>query len=149
MASRCGWAARTAIEVHATEIMNNINFPAVLLICSGTAFSFAADSARERIASLESKLLAPCCYSEPVSVHRSEVAAQMRAEIRQMVAEGGTDRAILDRYKAQYGLRVLRDPEGAAWWWVTLVPAFLALAGLLVVLSLIRKWRRAAAAAAP
>ena len=57
---------------------------------------------RARIQALEETFLAPCCYSEPISRHRSEVALQMRSEIAQWVAEGKSDREITDTYKQRY-----------------------------------------------
>ena len=40
-----------------------------------------------RVLKLESSLLAPCCWAEPVSTHRSEVALQMREEIAGFVSQ--------------------------------------------------------------
>jgi cytochrome c-type biogenesis protein CcmH/NrfF len=96
---------------------------------------------RERIEQLEKALLAPCCYSEPVSRHRSEVALQMRAEIADWVAQGKSDREILDHYKQLYGARVLLEPEGSAWWLVYLMPGIAAALGLWFTVALLRKWR--------
>ena len=39
-----------------------------------------------RVRSLEERFIAPCCWSEPVSVHRSPLAGEMRSEIARMVA---------------------------------------------------------------
>ena len=89
---------------------------------------------------LENTLLAPCCYSEPVAQHRSEVSLRMKAEIRRMVADGKSDREILDHYKAEYGLRVLVEPEGSRRVWIHLVPVVAIVLGLLVALWVIRRW---------
>ena len=113
------------------------------LLWAGNAL---APPEQERIARLENMVLAPCCYAEPVSRHSSEIALKMRAEITAWVSEGKTDREILDTYKQLYGLRVLAEPEGASWWWATLVPwAIFALASIVTVLIL-RSWRHAAPA---
>ena len=66
----------------------------------------------ERIVHLEDSLLAPCCYTQPVSKHMSDIAFDMRREISEMVLDGKSDREILDHYKALYGLQILVDPEG-------------------------------------
>lgn len=81
-----------------------------------------AAGAPSRVESLENALLAPCCYTEPISRHRSEAAFQMKREIRDWIAQGKSDREILDAYKARYGARVLVEPEGGTWWWVHVIP---------------------------
>jgi cytochrome c-type biogenesis protein CcmH len=91
---------------------------------------------------LEKSLLAPCCWSEPIATHRSEVALAMRVEIARFVAEGKSDREILDYYKARYGERVLVEPEGAKWWWMHVVPVLMLAAGLAVAVLVLRKWLR-------
>jgi cytochrome c-type biogenesis protein CcmH/NrfF len=102
----------------------------------------AASEQRERITRLENALLAPCCYSEPVARHNSDVAVRMRAEITTWVSEGKSDREILDNYKKLYGLRVLGEPEGATWWWSNIVPWAVLLTGTLTAIQILRKWRR-------
>jgi cytochrome c-type biogenesis protein CcmH/NrfF len=103
---------------------------------------YAAPEQRDRITQLENALLAPCCYSEPVARHNSEIAVKMRAEITTWVSEGKSDREILDTYKKLYGLRVLTEPEGATWWWSNIVPWAVLLAGTLTAVQILRKWRR-------
>jgi cytochrome c-type biogenesis protein CcmH len=102
-----------------------------------------------RVATLENALLAPCCYQEPVARHGSETAATMRAEIRRMVAEGRTDREILDHYIGRYGKRVLVEPEGAARQVMNAIPVAAAAFGLAVVVLLIRRWRQGRGADGP
>jgi len=95
---------------------------------------------------LQHELLAPCCYRETLDHHMSQEAYTMRAEIHNLVLAGKTEREIIDLYKARYGVRVLGEPEGAAWWIGTCTP-FVALAlGVGVLILLIRKWRRPASA---
>jgi len=97
---------------------------------------------RGRIRALQEKLIAPCCWSESVAMHRSEVAAEMRAEIARMVQEGRSDREILDFYKAKYGARILMEPEGQLRIWVYTIPAAAAIAGLVLVVWIIRRMLR-------
>jgi cytochrome c-type biogenesis protein CcmH len=95
-----------------------------------------------RILKLESSLLAPCCWAEPVSTHRSEVALQMREEIAGFVNQGKTDQEVLDYYKQKYGLRILVEPEGALWWWMHVVPFVVLGIGAVVVVLLMKRWLR-------
>lgn len=101
------------------------------------------DPARQqRIRHLEESMLAPCCWAETVSVHRSEIAAQMRAEIQKFVAQGKTDREILDHYKGIHGARILIEPEGALRVWVHFIPAVAIAAGLGLVVFVIKRLMR-------
>jgi cytochrome c-type biogenesis protein CcmH len=87
---------------------------AALLMLSllwGAAGDPAGASAREASARrLEAQLIAPCCWSQQVSVHSSGAAEAMRTEIRQLLAEGRTEPQILDAYVQRYGTRVLAEP---------------------------------------
>jgi cytochrome c-type biogenesis protein CcmH/NrfF len=94
---------------------------------------------RARIEALEATFLAPCCYSEPISRHRSEAALQMKAEIARWVDEGKSDRDIIDTYKQRYGARVLVEPEGSQWWWMHVVPWAVLLLGLAFTVLLMRR----------
>lgn len=116
-------------------------FAALLLLAIAVS---AAPGPQERIARLENALLAPCCYSENLARHNSEIARKMRMEIVQWVDEGKSDREILDTYKRLYGARVLAEPEGSIWWWSVTVPALAVLCGILATVWLVRRMRRTA-----
>jgi cytochrome c-type biogenesis protein CcmH/NrfF len=94
---------------------------------------------RARIEALEGTFLAPCCWAEPVSRHRSEVALQMKAEIARWVDEGKSDRDIIDTYKQRYGARVQVEPEGSQGWWMQVVPWAVSLLGLAFTVRLMRR----------
>ena len=63
------------------------------------------------IRSIEDNLIAPCCWTQPISEHESDVSDQMRREVRAMVAAGMSREAILDHFVALYGERVLAAPR--------------------------------------
>jgi len=70
-----------------------------------------ADADVERQArELEARLIAPCCFSQQVSVHQSPAADQVRKQVRAMLREGRTSEEILDAYVAEYGVRILAEP---------------------------------------
>ncbi|MGC8759687.1 MAG: cytochrome c-type biogenesis protein [Bryobacteraceae bacterium] len=117
--------------------------PGVVAVILALATSlWGQPSQKERIRSLEEKLIAPCCWSESVASHRSEIAAEMRAEISRMVAEGRSDREILDYYKAKYGPRILMEPEGKLRVWAYTIPVVASIAGLAFVIWFIRRMLR-------
>jgi len=77
------------------------------------AASFGADSAQidKKAREIEDTLIAPCCWTQPVPEHSSEVAEKIRKEVREMVAAGKSRDEILDHYVAEYGERILVTPR--------------------------------------
>ena len=71
---------------------------------------------------LQARFIAPCCWSESVAVHRSESAAQMRAEIGSLVASGKSEEEVVSFYVAKYGERILLEPRGQKLTWLTAIP---------------------------
>lgn len=103
------------------------------------AVSLAWGQASGRIRALQEKLIAPCCWTENVAMHRSEVAAEMRSEIARMVQDGRSDREILDFYKAKYGTRILMEPEGQLRLWAYTIPIAATVLGVALVVWIIRR----------
>ncbi len=99
------------------------------------------DEQKARVQRIEDAVLAPCCYTEPVSRHQSEVAVKMRIEIAKWVAAGRTDREILDTYVRQYGSRVLVDPRTIPGWWTPWVPWLALIFAVVFGFWLLRRWR--------
>ena len=99
------------------------------------------DEQKVRVQRIEDAVLAPCCYTEPVSRHQSEVAVKMRIEIAKWVAAGKTDREILDTYARQYGSRVLVDPRTIPGWWTPWVPWLALIFAVVFGFWLLRRWR--------
>ncbi len=85
----------------------------LLLLCSSGAAAQAApatDSAAARARALEAKLMAPCCFTQTIDQHESDIARQMRTEVRAWLAQGFSDQQILDIYVERYGARILAVP---------------------------------------
>jgi len=107
-------------------------------------------AASERARKLQERLVAPCCWNESVAHHRSEVAGEIRAQIESMVTAGKSDREILDHFIAQYGKRILIEPEGSTRAVATIMPFLFLLAGGVFTVFVIRRMlQRPAAASEP
>jgi len=59
---------------------------------------------------IEAMLIAPCCWSQQVSLHQSPASDEIKTKIRTMLAAGQTQEQILDAYVAEYGDRILAEP---------------------------------------
>lgn len=85
---------------------------------------------------LEAMLIAPCCFSQQVSVHQSPAAMEVRTDVRRRLAAGETREQIVQAYVAQYGKRILVEPPAQGFDRVLYVlpPLGLVLTALLVVI---------------
>jgi cytochrome c-type biogenesis protein CcmH len=122
--------------------------PALLwgLLSFGAQGNKDADLVRE----IEDNLIAPCCWSQPVSQHYSAVAEQIRTEVRAMVAQGMTRDEILDHYVAQYGERILASPRAEGFNMLAYVLPWAALLfGAWLLIVLIKRLRSPAPSPTP
>jgi len=123
-----------------------MKIPKVLLLLFLALFaSFAdaetAEQRQARIEHLEHAVLAPCCYTESVAVHQSEIALKMRLEIAKWVEMGKSDREILDTYVGLYGSKVLVDPRTIPAWWTPWVPWIALAMGTVLLTWFLKRWR--------
>ena len=117
-------------------------FPAApgLALNEETALS-AEQEARAR--AIDDQLIAPCCFSQTVANHNSAIAESIKAEVRQMLAAGSTERDIIDFYVGKYGERILATPRASGFNLLAYVmPAFALGSGLVGVVIVLRRWRR-------
>ena len=111
------------------------------------AFSLAALAApqnkEETARELEAMLIAPCCWSQPVSQHYSEAADQIRREVREYLAAGKSKQEILDYYVSQYGERILASPRPRGFNLLAYVlPWAFLIAGTAIVVSFLKRQTR-------
>ena len=107
------------------------------------AFAETAEQPQARVARLEHAVLAPCCYTESVAIHQSEIAVKMRLEIAKWVAAGKSDQEILDTYAGLYGSKVLVDPRTMPRGWTPFFPWLVLILGVFLVAWLLKRWRAA------
>ena len=122
-------------------------------LCLIAAFSngalFAADPARE----IEDKLIAPCCWSQPVSQHDSEASQKIKREVAEMLAAGKSQDQIIDHFVAEYGERILVTPRPKGFNSLAYILPWTALllgaAAVAILLKKMRVPRQAAVPSAP
>lgn len=126
---------------------------ALLIVAAGflafPALAGTAEDQKARVQRIEDAVLAPCCYTEPVSHHQSEIAVKMRVEIARWVAEGRTDQEILNTYVGLYGSKVLVDPRTRPAAWTPWIPWVATILAVLLGFWVLRRWRAKPAAASP
>ncbi|MBP7568998.1 MAG: cytochrome c-type biogenesis protein CcmH [Acidobacteria bacterium] len=83
----------------------------LLVVALLTAAPPLSGPALEREArQIETMLIAPCCWNQPVSVHQSPTSDQVKGEIRSLLAAGRSRQDVLDDFAARYGTRILAEP---------------------------------------
>ncbi len=94
---------------------------------------------------LEGRLLAPCCWTQTVDIHDSEIARSMRAEIRRRLMGGESQDAIEADFVARYGERIRAVPNGTSLTrmgvWLSILLAVGGLGAGIVVVRWARKGR--------
>ncbi len=118
----------------------------VAALCFGAGDNQGSKKEREIL----DNLIAPCCWSQPVSQHYSKEAEQVRQEVHAMVADGKSRDEILNYYVARYGERILASPRARGFNVLAYVLPWTALIlGAWFLLILLKKLRRPAAAPTP
>ena len=87
---------------------------------------------------IDAMLIAPCCFTQQVSVHQSPAAEEVRRDVRTRLVAGQRRQQILDAYVAQYGTRILAAPPArgfAITLYVVPVILIIASAGLVTVVG--------------
>jgi cytochrome c-type biogenesis protein CcmH len=98
---------------------------------------------------IEALLIAPCCWSQQVSLHQSPAADEIKQAVRRMLSDGQTRQHILDSYVAQYGERILAEPPARGFNLLLYVAPWVFLAASVwLVVVVVRKLRAPAAAPA-
>jgi cytochrome c-type biogenesis protein CcmH len=130
----------------------NLSLPLLMVVILAMTMSgsVAGTDIESQARELEEMLIAPCCFSQQVSIHLSAAADEVRQDIRKRLAAGETRKQVLDAYVAQYGKRILAQPpaEGMARVLYILPPLALVLTAAVVVL-IVRRFTASQAAHAP
>ena len=101
----------------------------------------AGQSTEETAREIAGMLIAPCCWSQPVSQHYSEAADQIRKEVRRLLAAGKSKQEILDYFVSAYGERILASPRPRGFNMLAyILPFAFLLIGLAVLVTFLKKW---------
>jgi len=96
------------------------------------------------------KLYCPVCPNTPLDVCETKACQDWRAQIRDQLAAGWSEQAILDYFVTQYGERVLAEPQrGGFTSLVWILPMIVAGVGLAGVAEIVRRWKGSPSRAGP
>ena len=97
----------------------------------------------DQVNAIASQLYCPVCENIPLDVCGTQACEQWREQIRQMLAEGKTEREIKDYFVAQFGDRVIgRPPTHGINWLVYIFPPIAILVGAYILFRAFQSWKR-------
>ena len=122
-------------------------FLGAALLALAACGSDEQDSLGERAQSIDKSLICPVCPGETIDQAQVELAQQMRAVVREKLAEGSSRDEVLDFFVDRYGESVLAAPpkEGfglLAW----VAPPAAVVAAAVLLFFVVRSMRRGAQA---
>ena len=84
---------------------------AISLFSASAVLAQGGDEALEREAqAIDKMLMCPVCPAETIDQAQVEISFQMRAVVRELLAEGRTRQEVLDYFVARYGADILAAP---------------------------------------
>lgn len=99
----------------------------------------------ERTLEVAQQIQCPVCNGESVADSPSLKAAEMRAVIRQQLADGRSEQQVLDYFSQVYGNDILESPPRQGFTsLIWLMPVIMLLAGVAAVVAFAREWQRQA-----
>jgi cytochrome c-type biogenesis protein CcmH len=102
----------------------------------------AADSVEDRALRLETRLVAPCCFRQVLSMHDSDAARSMKEEVRRELEAGRSEEEILRAYVDRYGIQILSEPPAVGFHRILgVAPPVLFAISMGVLLAILRRWR--------
>lgn len=118
-----------------------------LVYAQGTTPGYPTDDDVNRVAK---KIYCPVCPNIPLDVCETQACQDWRAQIRDQLSAGWTEQQVIDYFVAQYGERVLGEPQRKGFTsLVWLFPVIAALLGLWITYEILKGWRAGKQTAAP
>jgi cytochrome c-type biogenesis protein CcmH len=88
------------------------------------------------------KLYCPVCPNTPLDVCETKACKDWRQQIRDQLTAGWDEQQIIDYFVAQYGERVLAEPQRSGFTsFVWMLPVVSVLLGMAVVWQVLKSWR--------
>jgi len=105
----------------------------------------------DQVNAVAKKLYCPVCPNTPLDVCETKACQDWRAQIRDQLAKGWNEEQIIAYFVAQYGERVLGEPQRKGFTsMVWVLPLISIILGLVIVWQVLRSWKsRPSSQAAP
>ena len=105
----------------------------------------AAAISDDQVNAIAKQMFCPVCENTPLDVCPTQACIEWRELIREMLAQGKTEAEIKQYFVDRFGDRVLAAPPARGLnWLVYVIPPLLILAGVYLLYSAFRSWRKPA-----
>ncbi|MEM1010525.1 MAG: cytochrome c-type biogenesis protein CcmH, partial [Myxococcota bacterium] len=92
-----------------------------------------------RFKQLTELIIAPCCWTQPISTHSSKASSAIQQDIKKRLLLGQTNAQIQAAYVKQFGDKILAIPPDGE---IVFLPILVSILALLAVFGLIHSWSR-------
>lgn len=125
--------------------------PAGIVLLIGMVWLVTAISAAqpksldERTLEVARQIQCPVCNGESVADSPSLKASEMRAVIRQQLAEGRSEQQVLAYFSGVYGSDILESPPQQGFTsLIWIMPVLMLIAGVVAIVTIAREWQKQA-----
>lgn len=122
----------------------------ISLLAAGCFGATREPTLEQQASAIDKKLICPVCPGETIDQSQVEIAAQMRAIVREKLAQGESEASILKFFEERYGPSVLAEPPKQGFnvtVWIVPIVVFLLAAGVLSLV--VREMRKGKLETAP
>src|SRR5690554_1135638 len=114
----------------------------LLAVAATPTYPFDTPEQEKRFQTLSAQLRCLVCQGQAIGDSNADLAVDMRKEVHRMIVEGQSDQEIVDYMVARYGDFVLfKPPVNASTYLLWFGPFVLALIGVWVLFTLVRRHR--------
>ena len=127
------------IKIFLTLLAIVASFYAVAVVYAQDGKTFPTD---DDVNAIAKKLYCPVCPNTPLDVCETKACQDWRQQIRDELAAGWNEQQVIEYFVAQYGERVLAEPQRSGFTslvWV--LPVVSVLLGLAIVWQVLKSWR--------
>lgn len=97
-----------------------------------------------QVNAIAKKLYCPVCPNTPLDVCETKACEDWRGQIRDELSAGWSEQQIIDYFVAQYGERVLAEPQRTGFTsLVWMLPVLAVIFGIVLVWQVLKNWRLA------
>lgn len=115
---------------------------AIFFVTAVAAYAQEKNPTDDQVNAVAKKLYCPVCPNTPLDVCETKACEDWRAQIRDQLSAGWSEQQIIDYFVAQYGERVLAEPQRSGFTsLVWMLPLLAVLFGVILVWQVLKNWR--------
>lgn len=119
-----------------------LSLVAIYFVTAVVVYAQEKNPTDDQVNAVAKKLYCPVCPNTPLDVCETKACEDWRAQIRDQLSAGWSEQQIVDYFVAQYGERVLAEPQRSGFTsLVWMLPLLAVLFGVILVWQVLKNWR--------